>query len=242
MFTSQDAVEAKPHQDFATSILTVVVVALAVVLGILLELHRERSHAQVASPSVSSLAISVPETKLPQTLPLASTASESNIKAGAPITRAVVSTVAPASRDASAHVHSALEAPGGLTVYQNDKVVFSMPASAAEKEKAAAHVPAQATESIVAVLDQDAAEKLLAERVEPDYPPQALAARIQGSVQLNMTIDTAGQVVRARVSDGPPELAQAAAEAVRRWRFHPYTVNGQPKPFRTTTVIDFKLQ
>jgi protein TonB len=235
MLTSQDAAEVKPHQDFATTVLTIVVVALAVTLGILLELHRERNRAQVSSPPTAAVATTAAEPTAPKAVPPANPASETNVRTDPTPSSSTPSTPSHAQHEADSRKRATLEAPGGLTVYQNDKVVFSMPPSAAKG-------PAAASEATVAVLAPDAAEKLLAERVEPDYPPQALAARIQGSVALNMTIDTAGQVVRARVFDGPPELAQAAADAVRRWRFHPYTVNGQPQPFRTTTVIDFKLQ
>jgi TonB family protein len=230
MSNSEDAAEVRPHQDFVSSILTAVVVVLAIVLGILLELHREHSRAARASEAPS-----LPATKteaVSQTM-TSTAAADTGSRAGSAVPSPMPVLTPPADHKADANRRASLEGPGGLTVYQNDKVIFSVPPRATSMHSA---------DSTVAVLAPDAAEKLLAERVEPDYPPAALAAKIQGSVELHMTVDTTGQVVRARVSDGPPELAQAAADAVRRWRFHPYTVNGQPQPFRTTTVIDFKLQ
>ena len=51
------------------------------------------------------------------------------------------------------------------------------------------------------------------------YPPQALRARIEGSVILKVTIAADGTVARAVPISGPRPLRQAAADNVRQWQF-----------------------
>jgi protein TonB len=68
-----------------------------------------------------------------------------------------------------------------------------------------------------------------------------LAAHIQGTVGIRLTVDRAGTVQRARVFSGPPELAQAAVDAVKQWRFRPYVSNGAAEDFQTTASIAFRL-
>lgn len=61
------------------------------------------------------------------------------------------------------------------------------------------------------------------EPIEPRYPPEALAQGIRGHVLLEAIIGTNGraQEIILIEDNGLPQLAQAAAEAVRRTRFKP---------------------
>lgn len=71
-------------------------------------------------------------------------------------------------------------------------------------------------------------ESKLVERVSPVYPPEAKAQRVAGQVILQATIGEAGQVVDVTVLRGHPLLDSAAVDAVRRWRYEPTYLNGQP--------------
>src|ERR1017187_2795666 len=51
------------------------------------------------------------------------------------------------------------------------------------------------------------------------YPPQALRAKVEGSVILNVTIAADGTVARAVPISGPEPLRRAAIDNVRRWQF-----------------------
>jgi protein TonB len=52
----------------------------------------------------------------------------------------------------------------------------------------------------------------------------------QGTVRLDVHVGTDGGVidVQVRQSSGSPSLDRAATDAVRKWRFKPATVDGQP--------------
>jgi TonB family protein len=39
-----------------------------------------------------------------------------------------------------------------------------------------------------------------------------------------------------------PELAKAAIEAVKQWRYEPTLLNGEPVEVATTITVHFKLQ
>jgi len=41
---------------------------------------------------------------------------------------------------------------------------------------------------------------------------------------------------------GPKELAQAAVDAVRQWRYKPFVINGEPIEMETRATLNFKLQ
>lgn len=78
--------------------------------------------------------------------------------------------------------------------------------------------------------------------VKPVYPADAQAARVQGVVILEVTIDTTGNVSSGRVLRGQPMLDQAALDAVNQWQFQPTTLNGVYVPVIMTVTVNFTLQ
>ena len=81
----------------------------------------------------------------------------------------------------------------------------------------------------------------LLEKTVPQYPAIARAARIQGTVVLQATIAKDGTIQNLRVINGPPMLQQAAMDAVRSWRYKPYSLNGEPVEVETTINVVFNL-
>jgi len=79
-------------------------------------------------------------------------------------------------------------------------------------------------------------------KTNPEYPPKARDARIQGDVVLHANVDKEGKVTEVQVLSGDDVLAQSALEAVRQWRYKPMLVDGQPKEFTTTITVTFSLQ
>jgi protein TonB len=82
---------------------------------------------------------------------------------------------------------------------------------------------------------------MLLDKITPQYPAIAKAARIQGTVVLQATISKAGGITNLRVVSGPPMLQQAALDAVRSWRYKPYLLNGDPVEVETTVNVVFNL-
>ena len=78
--------------------------------------------------------------------------------------------------------------------------------------------------------------------VRPVYPPEALAAGIQGVVILEAVIDQGGGVSNVRVLRSIPLLDQAAVDAVREWQFTPTLLNGVPVPVTMTMTVNFTQQ
>ena len=76
----------------------------------------------------------------------------------------------------------------------------------------------------------------------PAYPAIAKAARASGAVNVQITVDETGRVVSATPVSGHPLLQQAAASAVRGWRFTPTLLSGQPVKVTGVVIVNFTLQ
>jgi TonB family protein len=77
---------------------------------------------------------------------------------------------------------------------------------------------------------------------EPEYTREARRARIQGVVIIEATIDEFGNVTDARVLKPlPMGLDRAAVDAVKRWKFRPATLNGQPVSIYQNLTVNFRL-
>jgi protein TonB len=76
----------------------------------------------------------------------------------------------------------------------------------------------------------------------PVYPQAAVAARIEGIVILEATIDAQGVVQDVTVLRSLPMLDRAAVEAVRQWRYQPTRLNGQAIPIIMTVTVNFSLR
>jgi protein TonB len=79
----------------------------------------------------------------------------------------------------------------------------------------------------------------LISRPDPVYPPVAKAAHIQGAVILHAIITKTGDVEDLQAVSGPPMLQGAAMDAVRRWKYKPYLLNGEPTMVDTTITVNF---
>jgi protein TonB len=82
---------------------------------------------------------------------------------------------------------------------------------------------------------------LLIHQVTPEYPPQARQAGIQGKVVLQVVIGKDGTVQNLHVLSGHPMLIQAAMDAVRKWRYKPYYLNGEPVEADSQIIVNFTL-
>jgi TonB family protein len=75
----------------------------------------------------------------------------------------------------------------------------------------------------------------------PAYPELAQRAGIQGVVKLQVKVKTNGSVEVEKVLQGEPVLADAATEAVKRWRAIPAVINGTRVETISTVTFDFEL-
>jgi TonB family protein len=88
-------------------------------------------------------------------------------------------------------------------------------------------------------LNEDAARALMVHSVDPVYPPEAMAQKLQGAVVLQASIGRDGTVQDVKLVRGYFVLAKAAIAAVKQWRFRPYNVNGRALETQTVITINF---
>lgn len=71
-------------------------------------------------------------------------------------------------------------------------------------------------------------------KVQPEYPELARKMNITGTVKVEVVVAPNGSVKEAKVVGGHPLLANAALEAVKKWRF-------EPAAMESSGVVDFKF-
>ena len=82
------------------------------------------------------------------------------------------------------------------------------------------------------------------EDVRPIYPQAMRDAGMEGFVPLGAVIDVEGRVSSVRLigAYAHPELARAAIDAVRQWRFTPTLLNGEAVDVFMNVTVRFSLQ
>jgi len=76
---------------------------------------------------------------------------------------------------------------------------------------------------------------------KPVYPPLAKQARISGTVRFTAIIGRDGTIQNLTLLGGHPLLVQSATEAVKRWRYQPTLLNGEPVEVVTQIDVNFTL-
>jgi TonB family protein len=74
------------------------------------------------------------------------------------------------------------------------------------------------------------------------YPADARKARIQGTVQLQIDVDSTGRVTSVQALAGPEALRQAAIDAYSGATYRPILAHGKPAPAIITTSVNFTLK
>ena len=90
-------------------------------------------------------------------------------------------------------------------------------------------------------VSQGVSHGLLIKKVQPVYPRNALAMRVEGSIELLATISKTGDITQVKVLSGDSQLTKAATDAVKQWEYKPYLLNGEPVEIQTQVTINFKL-
>ena len=76
----------------------------------------------------------------------------------------------------------------------------------------------------------------------PDYPAAASAVRAEGSVNVRVVVDEAGNVISAQAISGHPLLQSAAVAAAREAKFAPTRLSGSPVKVTGIIVYNFSVQ
>jgi len=78
-------------------------------------------------------------------------------------------------------------------------------------------------------------------RVDPVYPAEAQRQGIEGPVKVHVVFSSEGAVTKVTFVSGPQELATAAMDAVRQWRYSPTLFDGEPVETEGNVTIRFRL-
>jgi len=197
------------------------------------------SSAANAGAPASSAARSLRETK-PEPKPSESSASASN--ASAPATEPAKPSVAPEMLASTLNAHPV---SSQRSVSTNDAAPSLNPmASGGPGElpgvaSSSLAPPPPAPEAPVRV-GGEVKEPKLVSSVMPAYPAIAKQAHVTGDVVVDTQIDKTGHVSHMKVVAGPTPLRQAALDALRKWRYEPSTLDGQPVSVDMLVTIRFR--
>ena len=102
--------------------------------------------------------------------------------------------------------------------------------------------PAPASSLGPVLVPEETSRGLVLHSVDPVYPPQAIQQRMDGPVVLQVWVGKDGLIRDVKLVRGYFVLGRVAVEAVKQWRFKPYSVNGKSATdFQTYITINFKL-
>jgi protein TonB len=90
------------------------------------------------------------------------------------------------------------------------------------------------------VMDYDSAPRPI-KITRPQYPQEAFVKKIEGTVVVEILIDSQGRVVRARVIQSVPLLDAAALQTVYQWVFQPAVKHGRPVPTIAHAPVAFRI-
>ena len=89
--------------------------------------------------------------------------------------------------------------------------------------------------------DSDDFFKRLTAAPNPVYPDLARRAGIEGIVKLQVKVKTDGSIEVQKVLEGEPVLADAAMDALKKWRAKPALINGIRVETISTVTFNFEL-
>lgn len=84
-------------------------------------------------------------------------------------------------------------------------------------------------------------QAMLIYRIDPVYPPLARQTHLEGTVRLHAIVGRDGEVRDLEVLSGPALFVRETLDAVRRWRYRPTILNGEPVEVDTYITVIFQL-
>lgn len=77
-------------------------------------------------------------------------------------------------------------------------------------------------------------------KVQPEYPPMAKQLKVQGAVELEAVVAEDGSVEKVNIVSGNAVLTKPAVDALKKWKFKPFTADGKPVKALAPIGFDFK--
>jgi protein TonB len=84
-------------------------------------------------------------------------------------------------------------------------------------------------------------ENYIASKNAVSYPEMAKMQHVEGAVLLDVIVGSDGSLKEVKALSGPTLLRAGAVDAVKRWRFKPYVIDGAPVEVESTISLNFRL-
>jgi protein TonB len=142
---------------------------------------------------------------------------------------------------------SVISGPVAVATPDSARGVFVGPLPVPGTPAVAAPGPASSGPPVAALPSDGITQRALPRggyQYRPPYPASARNRGIQGTTLLEVLVTADGRVTEVVVKEsaGHPDLDQAAADAVRRWRFEPARRGSEPVAMRVELPFEFRLR
>ena len=78
-------------------------------------------------------------------------------------------------------------------------------------------------------------------KTPPEYPPIAKQLKIEGAVELEVLVAESGAVEKVNIVSGNPVLTRPASDAVKKWKYAPFTTDGKAVKALVPVSLTFKM-
>jgi TonB family protein len=87
----------------------------------------------------------------------------------------------------------------------------------------------------------DDALKAAVKKAPPEYPQMAKQMHVAGKVEVQITIDAEGNVEEVKILSGNALLTGGVVNALKKWKFTPFTAEGSPTKAIAALEFEFKM-
>jgi TonB family protein len=78
-------------------------------------------------------------------------------------------------------------------------------------------------------------------KIPPEYPAIAKQLKIEGAVELEALVTESGAVEKVNIVSGNPVLTRPASDAVKKWKYAPFTADGKAVKALVPVSLSFKM-
>lgn len=150
-------------------------------------------------------------------------------------------TAAPPVENKTRETKPAENKPSNQNVAANDKPAYVPlpPPTVKQEPKPVTETPKAEPVKDGSPLDVGSLIDYATSRPQPVYPTTAKSLRTTGVVKVEVTVSETGDVAQVQKTSGPAMLQGAAKDAIKKWKFKPFTRDGQP--VKATGFVSFNF-
>ncbi len=182
---------------------------------------------------------------VPNSIPQDAVAINNPPVSGAPVNNTATTPVTfkPVAADTSSK-------PSETLLASNDKPIIQQPIGEPQRTRvienkptvqAPVETPATSNQGLSSAGPLDVGSLIVyaTKQQAPVYPSAARNMRAAGVVKVEVTVNETGEVSEVQKASGPALLQAAAKDAIRKWKFRPFMVDGQP--VKATGFVNFNF-